>query len=217
MSRISVRTYGRTIAGATNRLSVRTDGRMHGQLQWKAPLQWIASVYIRTNRRTHWLLLISPICGNPCSDLRMQRIVLAYVRTDGCMYNCSERPLCNESPQCTYVRTEEHTDCYWSVLSAATQVLISGCSDMGWGIERQLKLNSSEFGLMCNTYKLLGKCWSESSLGAQSFCWFCHEAAHIKDSRLKGYCYAIMIRAPRRADTNEGVACIDWTCLLLSQ
>ena len=33
MSRISVRTYGRTIAGATNRLSVRTDGRMHGQLQ----------------------------------------------------------------------------------------------------------------------------------------------------------------------------------------
>ena len=35
----------------------------------------------------------------------------------------------------------------------------------------------------------LGGCpgWSESSLGAQSFCWFCHEAAHIKDSRLKGY------------------------------
>ena len=29
MSRISVRTYGRTIAGATNRLSVRTDGLMH--------------------------------------------------------------------------------------------------------------------------------------------------------------------------------------------
>ena len=27
----------------------------------------------------------------------------------------------------------------------------------------------------------LGGCpgWSESSLGAQSFCWFCHEAAHI--------------------------------------
>ena len=28
---------------------------------------------------------------------------------------------------------------------------------------------------------------SKSSLIAQSFCWFCHEAAHIKDSRLKGY------------------------------
>ena len=27
--------------------------------------------------------------------------------------------------------------------------------------------------------------WSESSLGTQSFCWFCHEAAHIKESRLK--------------------------------
>ena len=28
----------------------------------------------------------------------------------------------------------------------------------------------------------LGECpgWSESSLGAQSFCWFCHEVAHIK-------------------------------------
>ena len=27
----------------------------------------------------------------------------------------------------------------------------------------------------------LGRCpgWSESSLGTQSFCWFCHEAAHI--------------------------------------
>ena len=27
----------------------------------------------------------------------------------------------------------------------------------------------------------LGRCpgWSESSLGAQSFCWFCHEAAHL--------------------------------------
>ena len=27
----------------------------------------------------------------------------------------------------------------------------------------------------------LGGCpgWSESSLGAQSFCWFCHVAAHI--------------------------------------
>ena len=27
----------------------------------------------------------------------------------------------------------------------------------------------------------LGRCsgWSESSLGAQSFCWFCHKAAHI--------------------------------------
>ena len=43
--------------------------------------------------------------------------------------------------------------------------------------------------------------WSESSLGAQSFCWFCHVAAHIKTSvkpvslifydckmRLSGYC-----------------------------
>ena len=30
----------------------------------------------------------------------------------------------------------------------------------------------------------LGGCtgWSESSLGAQSFCWFCHEAAHIQQS-----------------------------------
>ena len=26
---------------------------------------------------------------------------------------------------------------------------------MGWGIERQLKTNSSEFDLTCNTYKLL--------------------------------------------------------------
>ena len=33
MSRISVRTYGRTIAGATNRLSVRTDGRIHGKVK----------------------------------------------------------------------------------------------------------------------------------------------------------------------------------------
>ena len=31
---------------------VRTDGRMHGQLQWKAFVQWIASVYIRTDRLT---------------------------------------------------------------------------------------------------------------------------------------------------------------------
>ena len=45
-------------------------------------------------------------------QLQVQRIVLAYVRTDGCMDNCSEKPLCNESPQCTYVRTDEHTDCY---------------------------------------------------------------------------------------------------------
>ena len=49
---VSVRTYGWTIAGATNRLSVRTDGQMHGQLQWKAFVQWIASVYIRTDRLT---------------------------------------------------------------------------------------------------------------------------------------------------------------------
>ena len=55
------------------------------------------------------------------------------------MANCSEKPLCNESPQCTYVWTDEHTDCYGSVLCAATQVRISGCSDMGWGIERQLR------------------------------------------------------------------------------
>ena len=31
----------------------------------------------------------------------------------------------------------------------------------------------------------LGGCpgWSESSLGAQSFCWFCHEAAHLFPTR----------------------------------
>ena len=31
----------------------------------------------------------------------------------------------------------------------------------------------------------LGRClgWSGSSLGAQSFCWFCHESAHMCDSR----------------------------------
>ena len=36
----------------------------------------------------------------------------------------------------------------------------------------------------------LGGCpgWSESSLGAQSFCWFCHEAAHAFD------CKAVLIR-----------------------
>ena len=52
MSRISIRTYGRTIAGATNRLSVRTDESMD---------------------------------------------------------NCSENPLCNESPQCTYVPGQTNT------------------------------------------------------------------------------------------------------------
>ena len=33
----------------------------------------------------------------------------------------------------------------------------------------------------------LGGCpgWSESSLGAQSFCWFCHEAAHLLTYKLK--------------------------------
>ena len=32
----------------------------------------------------------------------------------------------------------------------------------------------------------LGGCpgWSESSLGAQSLCWFCHEVAHIRYQRL---------------------------------
>ena len=27
--------------------------------------------------------------------------------------------------------------------------------------------------------------WSESSLGAQSLCWFCHEAAHLIESELR--------------------------------
>ena len=49
------------------------------------------------------------------------------------MDNCSEKPLCSESPQCTYVRTDEHTDCYWSVLCAATQF---GSQDAAiWGGE----------------------------------------------------------------------------------
>ena len=40
--------------------------------------------------------------------------------------------------------------------------------------------------------------WSESSLGAQSFCWFCHEAAHLQKDHINytrvyewhNYCYA---------------------------
>ena len=42
----------------------------------------------------------------------------------------------------------------------------------------------------------LGGCpgWSESSLGAQSFCWFCHEAAHIFSSQLScGVIYSYVI------------------------
>ena len=42
----------------------------------------------------------------------------------------------------------------------------------------------------------LGGCpgWSESSLGAQSFCWFCHEAAHISSSQLScGVIYSYVI------------------------
>ena len=36
----------------------------------------------------------------------------------------------------------------------------------------------------------LGECpgWSESSLGAHSFCWFCHVAAHLCDVALKCHC-----------------------------
>ena len=30
--------------------------------------------------------------------------------------------------------------------------------------------------------------WSESSLGSQPFCWFCHEAAHIRTYRLGKQC-----------------------------
>ena len=34
----------------------------------------------------------------------------------------------------------------------------------------------------------LGGCpgWCESSLGAQSLCWFCHEAAHLLDKTVQG-------------------------------
>ena len=53
MSRISIRTYGQTIAGATNRLSVRTDGRMHA---WTAAVKNLCAVNrlsVRTDEQTN--------------------------------------------------------------------------------------------------------------------------------------------------------------------
>ena len=32
-------------------------------------------------------------------------------------------------------------------------------------------------------------CWSESSLGAHSFCWFCHVVAHLHFKKFDVYCF----------------------------
>ena len=55
-----------------------------------------------------------------------------------------------------------------------------------------------------------GRCpgWSESSLGAQSFCWFCHEAAHILKTLDKGK----ILRIPMTSKITE--PCHEKTCLM---
>ena len=68
MSRISVRMYGRTIAGATNRLSVRKDGRMHGQLQRKASVK--RSIIDVRSRRPFGFALYLKKTGQPVAQHR---------------------------------------------------------------------------------------------------------------------------------------------------
>ena len=68
----------------------------------------------------------------------------------------------------------------WHVRPAKTQISLgirpvwSESSMSAWGKLRSLATLLSE-------QRRLGGCpgWSESSLGAKSFCWFCHEAAHF--------------------------------------
>ena len=80
MSRLSIRTYEQTTAVerlcAMNRFSVRKFGWMHGQLQWKASVQWIALVNVRTYGRTeeesggYWSVLYTAthVRISGCSD-----------------------------------------------------------------------------------------------------------------------------------------------------
>ena len=69
-----------------------------------------------------------------------------------------------------------------SVRPAWASARASAQSDQSlrWALNRQLRVHSF-FLRTSKTLIRLGGCpgWSESSLGEQSFCWFCHVAAHM--------------------------------------
>ena len=68
-----------------------------------------------------------------------------------------------------------------SVHPAKTQISL-GWSESSLSAWRKLGSLATHWA-QANTLIRLGgcPCWSESSLGAQSLCWFCHVAAHIND------------------------------------
>ena len=41
-------------------------------------------------------------------------------------------------------------------------------------------------------------CWAESSLGAQSFCWFCHEVAHLSSWHSQSVIYLLFIKKKKK-------------------
>ena len=72
----------------------------------------------------------------------------------------------------------------WSVRPVKTQISlgISAQSDQSLRCVLNEWLGTQAFFMRtAKTLIRLGGCpgWSESSLGAQSFCWFCHEAAQL--------------------------------------
>ena len=80
--------------------------------------------------------------------------------------------------RCSYEPRHDKTN-IMAVRPAKTQISLGVCpvwSESSLSAWRKLGSLSAQ-----QTLIRLGGCrgWSESSLGTQSFCWFCHEAAHI--------------------------------------
>ena len=130
-----------TLDGLTCR---RTDGQLLEGYR-ESSVQGVVLVYVRTDRRTN---------NYSGKALSMNRL---SVRTDGRMHGQLQWKASVQWIALEYVRTDEKTECYWSVLCTATQVRISGCSDTGWGIERQLR--QIAMNLIYRGDKLIGKCF----------------------------------------------------------